>query len=231
MADRRTLPFWTQIDDRVTRDAVKELNKRLIGLATQIENLANQAVQATGTIGAKGQRITKVGSARDPEDAVNLSTLRSYVATALRIQSTPTALGGGGAGEGEGGEQHGEPPTVPFPNDLDVLNAFANANPGLLANSCIPSGGTWDFMDGAVAYLRANGTDGHRYGWNGKRGNCDDPSHDAISYYHGIDPPIDCSPNVYVIDIIIRFCEAPTPGWINQTGVGGAGAAWKATRP
>ena len=59
---------------------------------------------------------------------------------------------------------------------------MARANPGALANSCQSHGGSWQFMDQVVDTLRTYDT---RWGYNGKRGNVNDPSHDAIAYNYG----------------------------------------------
>ena len=45
--------------------------------------------------------------------------------------------------------------------------------PGALPNSCQDHGGTWQFMDQVVDTLRTYDT---RWGYNGKRGNANDPS-------------------------------------------------------
>ena len=54
-----------------------------------------------------------------------------------------------------------------------------------LQHSCQPEGGSWEFMDRTVDALRAK--DG-RYGYNCKRGNCNDPSLDVVSYFYGDRP-------------------------------------------
>ena len=69
----------------------------------------------------------------------------------------------------------------PRPNDSAIVRAVAGAFPGALRNSCQEHGGSWEFMDRAVDALRAK--DG-RYGYNCKRGNCNDPSLDVASYFY-----------------------------------------------
>lgn len=96
----------------------------------------------------------------------------------------------------------------PRPNHSQVVRAVASAFPGALRNSCQEHGGTWEFMDRSVDALRA--VDG-RWAYNCKRGNCNDPSLDVVSYYYG--PPIDNLNNdarVYIFDIIGGHC-GPTP--------------------
>ena len=102
----------------------------------------------------------------------------------------------------------------PRPNHSNVVRAVAAAFPALLLSSCQEHGGDWRFMDRTVDALRS--VDG-RYGYNCKRGNCNDPSLDVVSYYYG--PPIDNinnDPRVYIFDLISGHC-GPTPGvWWND---------------
>ena len=89
-------------------------------------------------------------------------------------------------------------------------------NPGALANSCQSHGGSWQFMDQVVDTLRTYDT---RWGYNGKRGNVGDPSHDAIAYNHGGGADQGSS-DVYIIDIVAGHCgSSPGPAWIDVTGV------------
>jgi hypothetical protein len=105
---------------------------------------------------------------------------------------------------------------LPRPNHANNVQAFANLNPGLLRNSCQPEGGSWAFMDGAVDTLQAIDL---RYGYNCKRGNCNDPSNDVISYHWGAGPD-EGSSNVYCIDLISGHCGAnPSITWSDVTGV------------
>ncbi|MEE2791841.1 MAG: hypothetical protein VX453_09430, partial [Acidobacteriota bacterium] len=43
---------------------------------------------------------------------------------------------------------------LPLPNQLALMTQLAQANPGLLANSCQEEGGPWDYMELAVEKLR-----------------------------------------------------------------------------
>lgn len=133
------------------------------------------------------------------------------------VPFSPAGSGGGGGGGGGGGEGAGcgVPPTVPFPDDSAVVEAYALAHPAELANSCVAQGGNNDFMNGVIAALQAVDP---RYGGNGKRGNTSDPSQDAISYYYGAGAPTFGSHCVYVIDIISGHCGPdPSTAWINVT--------------
>ena len=71
-------------------------------------------------------------------------------------------------------------------------------------------------MDRLVDRLRTYDT---RWGYNGKRGNAGDPSHDVVAYNWG--PGRDeGTTNVYIIDVIVGHCGSnPAPAWIDQTGV------------
>jgi hypothetical protein len=95
----------------------------------------------------------------------------------------------------------------PRPNDSAIVRGIANANPGLLAGSCQEHGGSWEFMDRSIDALRAK--DG-RYGYNCKRGNCNDPSVDVASYFWGNHDQFEGSSQVYIFDLIGGHC-GPTP--------------------
>jgi len=138
---------------------------------------------------------------------------------------TPSSGGGG-----SGGRTPDPPPggQLPLPNESAVIDAVAAANPGALANSCVHEGGSWEFMDLAVEALRARDT---RWGYNCKRGNCNDPSIDVVNYFYGSGNG-DHSAEVYIIDIILAVCptgSGAAPAWTNQTGKGAG--AWIYPRP
>ncbi len=98
-----------------------------------------------------------------------------------------------------------------------VVEQVARDYPAQLRNSCQDGGGTWDFMDLLIDTLRANYDT--RWGYNCKRGNCNDPSQDVIAYHWGAGPD-EGSKNVYIIDIMLSHCGAnPSPTWIDQTQV------------
>lgn len=105
------------------------------------------------------------------------------------------------------------------PHRLSVVQAIANKNPQTLSDSCQSHGGTWEFMDKVVSKLRS---EDQKWGYNCKRGNCNDPSHDAIAYYCGGGTPNSRSTNVAIIDIITAHCPGntgatPRPGWLDVT--------------
>ena len=55
-----------------------------------------------------------------------------------------------------------------------------------------------------------------RWGYNGKRGNSGDPSHDAIAYHYSRGGD-EGSTDVYIIDVIVGHCGGPGPAWIDVT--------------
>lgn len=103
---------------------------------------------------------------------------------------------------------------VPLPREAETVAAIARQMPAALANSCQNTGGSWAFMDAVVDTLKAKDA---RWGYNGKRGNVDDPSHDAIAYHYGSGTR-EASTEVYIIDVIGGHCGSdPSTAWIDQT--------------
>lgn len=97
-----------------------------------------------------------------------------------------------------------------------VVAAVARANPGAIQNSCQDSGGSWQFMDQVVDTLRTYDT---RWGYNGKRGNSNDPSKDVVTYNYGAGAD-EGSTQVYIIDVINGHCgSTPSAGWNDVTAV------------
>lgn len=105
-------------------------------------------------------------------------------------------------------------PAAAQPDRSGVVAELARTRAADLHNSCQDQGGSWAFMDAVVDRLQAEDP---RWGYNAKRGNMNDPSHDAIAYYYGTGTA-EGSSAVYILDIIGGHCGAnPTPAWINQT--------------
>jgi hypothetical protein len=97
-----------------------------------------------------------------------------------------------------------------------VVQQVAAQYPAALRNSCQDNGGTWEFMDRVMNELRRYDT---RWGYNGKRGNSSDPSHDVIAY-HWSGGPDEGSTEVYIIDIIGGHCgSSPTAAWGDVTDI------------
>lgn len=214
-----------RVADPAARDNLRALLDRMAQIEELVRSLQAASLQATNrqAINAKDQWIQFVRDPQYAQDAVNLRTLQRE----LQILNADIA-----AGEGEGGDPNqgagSDPPTVPLPDGLGLVLAYANAHPAELADSCQSSGGSWDFMDGLVAFLQGHD---ERYGFLGQRSNPDDLAEDAITYYHGALPPIEGSLNTYGFDVISGHCgPSPSAAFQNVTDPQGAGAAWVGSR-
>lgn len=105
---------------------------------------------------------------------------------------------------------------LPRRNDLNTLLALAASDPSLLRESCQEHGGNWRFMDAGVDALRAVDL---RWGYNCKRGNCNDTSVDVFSYHWGAGPD-EGSSQVYCIDVISGHCGgSPALFWNDVTNI------------
>lgn len=130
----------------------------------------------------------------------------------------PGGPGGGGGGSGPGGIV----PTSPLPDESATIVTLAEANPVALAESCQETGGNSVFLDLVVSTLQAGDI---RWGYNGKRGDVNDLSIDAISYYWGAGAPVDGANEVYVVDFIGAVCGGganPSPQFEDVTDYSGA---------
>lgn len=227
-------PYVMQVADSTTRQALKTIADQIAGMESRLATLEANALKVGSPVNAQRQRIQNAADPQQPQDLVTLATLRRQIATAmerlrLEFDSNNDGIPDGG-GDFLGGIGAGsDPPTVELNDALaDAVVAYVDAHPAQFANHCIDEGGSWDFMDGLVAFLQ--GID-ERVGFNGKRGDVNDPSTDAIAYYHGVLPPVAGSNNVYVVDVISKSCSPEAgPGWIDVTTPRAAGA-WLATRP
>ena len=119
-------------------------------------------------------------------------------------------------------------------NMLRILQEVASRNADALRNSCQEEGGSWRFMELAVERLRQ---ETGRWGYNCKRGNCADVSHDALAYYRGSGTTTSAargSTDVAIIDIIVGHCGPnPQPGWgdvTQATADAGSVGRWKYPR-
>jgi hypothetical protein len=156
--------------------------------------------------------------------------------SAVHTFRTPAPAGGGGGGGGgnvppppAGGGRAPDPAPgqrLPLPNMSAVVQQVAAQFPAALRNSCQDDGGTWEFMDRLVNELRRYDT---RWGYNGKRGNVNDPSKDVVDYHWGRGAD-ENSTEVYIIDVIVGHCGGnPQPGWGDVTDVtaqGGSIGRW-----
>ncbi len=140
----------------------------------------------------------------------------------------PNPGGGGGVPSGVPVGSGGRAPDgSPLPGyGASVVQSVASANPGALQNSCQEHGGSWQFLDQVVDTLRTYDT---RWGYNGKRGNANDPSLDVVTYHYGSGPDQN-STEVYIIDVIGGHCgPTPSPAWNDVTAAtanGGAIGRW-----
>jgi hypothetical protein len=166
-----------------------------------------------GTDGSRESRFSNVMSFRTPAPPAPTP--------APGAPTVPVAGGGGGrTPDPQGGR-------LPLPGyGASVVQAVAAANPGALRNSCQDHGGSWQFLDMVVDTLRTYDT---RWGYNGKRGNANDPSHDVVTYHHGAGPS-NGSTQVYIVDVIGGHCGSnPVPTWGDVTDVtynGGSTGRW-----
>lgn len=222
---------------------VADQTRQLLARVATIEQ-ALQRIEAAALLKVQnktGQAISAGGfpiqSVRDPRfstDAVNLRSLYRILRAEIAVTTEAAAADGDGGGSDIGGGS--APPTIPFLDFFQASREYGDTHPAELANSCQRAGGTWDYMDGLIAYLRTL-PDGERVGYNGKRGGVTDPSLDAVAVYHGILPPIEGSNNVWVVDVIGCHCGpedgedcTPNATWNNATLPNVAGA-WLSVRP
>jgi hypothetical protein len=107
---------------------------------------------------------------------------------------------------------------LPLPVEIGIVNDEYNRNFGDWLNSCQDRQGErgWVWLDKLIDRLR---TKDLRWGYNGKRGNANDPSQDVIDYHYGAGES-QGSIQVYIIDVMFGHCGgSPGPTWIDQTGV------------
>jgi hypothetical protein len=105
-----------------------------------------------------------------------------------------------------------------LPNASGIVNDEYNKNFSDWQNSCQERQGQrgWVWLDKLVDRLR---TTDLRWGYNGKRGNPNDPSQDVIDYHYGAGGS-QFSTQVYIIDVMFGHCGgSPGPTWIDQTSV------------
>jgi hypothetical protein len=180
----------------------------------------NGSGTTTMTLGELPYKTTYYWRVRGSDGTKESNYSNTLQFTTMDVPAAPPGGGGVPAGvpTGPGGRtpdpQGGR---LPLPSyGFSVVQAVARANPGALQNSCQDSGGTWQFMDQVVDTLRTYDT---RWGYNGKRGNANDPSKDVITYHYGPGPDAN-STDVYIIDIIGGHCGAnPTPVWNDVTDI------------
>jgi len=141
-----------------------------------------------------------------------------------------TGAGTGEAGSGFGGAA-GNCAGVRVPNELAVVRQTAIDNPDAWSakldpdemGKCRPDS---RYLDLVVQNLRKKDL---RWGYNCKRGNCNDVSHDVVAYYFGQGRAYEGAPQVMLVDMIQNTC-APnaSPNWlVLEANFGnGSGAGW-----
>jgi hypothetical protein len=129
----------------------------------------------------------------------------------------------GGQDTPGGGSQ---PPTVPLPDLYQIAQDYADAHPVEFANACPYGAGTWDFLDGVVAALRAVDLR-VGYCWRPERNNF---GADVIAYYHGALPPVEDSNDVYVVDLIHDACGPTAEVTWNDVSSPAIVRAWREVR-
>lgn len=105
---------------------------------------------------------------------------------------------------------------VRVPNRLSVMQKTANDNPDAWKGKLNPDEAACRadsrYLDLAVDNLRR---EDKRWGFNCKRGNCNDPSHDVVAYYFGTGDPYIGAPQVMLVDMITSSCAPDArPGWL-----------------
>jgi hypothetical protein len=120
---------------------------------------------------------------------------------------------------------------IPPPNMSHIVQQVIAANPGILSpqRSCQEEifGGNhiagWEFLDKLVDALRIEDT---RWGYNCKRGNCNDPSLDVVAYHYGAGSD-QGSPQIWAFDVVAGHCGPAASGvWSHISNVNGSGGAW-----
>ncbi|MFN7978914.1 MAG: hypothetical protein U0P30_12310 [Vicinamibacterales bacterium] len=100
---------------------------------------------------------------------------------------------------------------LPLPGYLaGVMNEQYNSNRSDWASSCQDTYGErgWIWIDKLIDKLRSID---NRWGYNGKRGNINDPSKDVLTYHYAAGESQN-STQVYIIDVMGGHCgNAPTP--------------------
>lgn len=187
----------------------------MLALVTVVPNGSGSTTMTLGELPYKNTFYWRVRGS-DGTNESPYSNTQSFTTPDPPAVPAPGGGGGvpGGVPRGPGGRG---PDNGPLPSYGEgVVRAVAAANPAALANSCQEHGGSWQFMDQVVDTLRTYDT---RWGYNGKRGNANDPSMDVVTYHYGPGPDAN-STEVYIIDIVGGHCgPTPSAGWNDVTGV------------
>ncbi len=189
---------------------------QMVAVVTVPVNGSGSTTMTLGELPYKTTFYWRVRGSDGATESTYSNTLQFITVDAPAPPPPPPGGGGvpGGVPVGSGGRAA---PGGPLPGyGAGVVSAVARANPGALQNSCQDSGGSWQFMDQVVDTLRTYDT---RWGYNGKRGNSNDPSKDVITYNYGSGAD-EGSTQVYIIDVIGGHCgSTPSAGWNDVTAV------------
>ena len=113
-----------------------------------------------------------------------------------------------------------------MPNRLEVVQRTAEENPEAWKGKLNPDEAECRadsrYLDLVVDNLRR---EDRRWGFNCKRGDCNNPSHDVVAYYFGKGEPYEGAPQVMLVDMITATCApGARPGWLPLEF--GEGAGW-----
>lgn len=195
--NQKTAAALRKFADALNRlEAVIEPLAKRIDVPMGVDSAARAAMRTTEQqIQAIGQRLRALEGDVDTTNAANSAVARTS------IVGTPNSS-----------------PTDRLPlfdGSAIVAGVFA-AHPEFIPTECQTApGGTWDLMDAIVDALRAADP---RFAYNGKRGNANDPSLDAIAYDYGAVPGGEGATTVYIIDVIAGHCGGnPRPSFNDVT--------------
>lgn len=189
--------------DRVDLKVVAALRQ----IADAVNNLENKIVRPVSTA---------VGTGSAAGVALVEQQVQALGAQVRQLQSVVTGVAAAGSDSIVGTPNVTPSTALPlFDGSAIVAQVFAD-HPDFVATSCQHAeGGTWDLMDAIVDALRAADP---RFAYNGKRGNANDPSLDAIAYDYGETPGGEGATTVYIIDVIAGHCgPTPAPAWQDVT--------------
>jgi hypothetical protein len=116
---------------------------------------------------------------------------------------------------------------IPPPNMLHIVQRVVAENPGILSlqRSCqeVDHVRGWEFLDKLVDALRLEDS---RFGYNCKRGNCNDASLDVVVYHYGPGPD-QGSNQIWAWDVVVSHCGGGAAGgWSNISDVRGSGGGF-----
>lgn len=126
-AQQNTSPvaFVNQITDPHIRAAVLEVFKQLGVINGRLSSIGQLTAPLTTALNASNNQLKRLQDPSDPQDAVTLRYLQTYVANFAATFSGNQAQAGGSDGEPTSPDE----PPVPVPDHLDVVTAIWNLAP------------------------------------------------------------------------------------------------------